>query len=208
MSVDVRQSLNCLQFPSRYKSISRSQLSKQHTGDNTREAEKPNCDYSTVSRKRPHFNANSACPGTLRLVQKFINMEHMNSSNIATSIVVEQKRSPSVDTNLEEVRIIGISEYKEAAECLAQAFGTDAVARYFFDTPDMAKYSEEFKWKLHVDIMRYITAAHCYKGLVTTIGPNHDAVALWSVVSLTVPLTSSWTQTCIGCLQEKIWMTS
>jgi hypothetical protein len=43
MSVDIRQSLNCLRFPSRYESISRTQLSKQHTGDSTREAEKHSC---------------------------------------------------------------------------------------------------------------------------------------------------------------------
>lgn len=40
MSVDIRQSLNCLRLPSRYESVSRSQLSKQHTGDSTREPEK------------------------------------------------------------------------------------------------------------------------------------------------------------------------
>jgi len=43
MSVDIRQSLHCLRFPSRYETVSRSQLSKQHTGDSTRPAEKPYC---------------------------------------------------------------------------------------------------------------------------------------------------------------------
>ncbi|KAI9736416.1 MAG: hypothetical protein M1818_006150 [Claussenomyces sp. TS43310] len=106
-------------------------------------------------------------------------MEQVKNSSIVTTASVEKKRSPSLDASLEEVRILGISEYREAADCLAQAFGTDDVARYFFDTPDMAAYSVEYKWNLHVVIMRYVTAAHCYKGLVTTVGPNYDAVALW-----------------------------
>jgi hypothetical protein len=43
MSVDIRQSLHCLRFPCRYESISKSQLSKAHTGDSTRPAEQPSC---------------------------------------------------------------------------------------------------------------------------------------------------------------------
>jgi hypothetical protein len=92
---------------------------------------------------------------------------------------LEKKRSPSPKTEEEEVRVLGIAEYEQAAQCLAEAFETDEVARYFIDTDDMAAYSDEYKWKLHVDILRYVTAAHCYKGIVTTIGPDYDAVALW-----------------------------
>ena len=89
------------------------------------------------------------------------------------------EKTISADASSEKVRVIGISEYKAAAQCLAEAFATDEVARYFVDTDDMAKYSEGYKWKLHVDILKYVTAAHCYKGIVTTIGPDYDAVALW-----------------------------
>lgn len=39
MSFDIRQSLNCLRFPSRYITVSRTQLSKQYTGEETRPAE-------------------------------------------------------------------------------------------------------------------------------------------------------------------------
>jgi hypothetical protein len=39
MSVDIRQSLTSLRFPSRVETVSRSQLSKVHTGDSTRPAE-------------------------------------------------------------------------------------------------------------------------------------------------------------------------
>lgn len=95
----------------------------------------------------------------------------------ASSVTSENKRSPSPDT--EEVRVIGISEYLGASQCLAKAFEADEVARYFIDTDDMKEHSEEYKWKLHFDLLSYIVAAHCYKGMVTTIGPDHDAVALW-----------------------------
>jgi hypothetical protein len=41
MSVDARQSLNCLRYPSRFETVSRSQLSKVHTGDLTRPIDNP-----------------------------------------------------------------------------------------------------------------------------------------------------------------------
>ncbi len=103
-------------------------------------------------------------------------MAQNNSSN--STVTLEKKRSLSPSSD-EEVRVIGISEYEQAAQCLAEAFVVDEVARYFIDTDDMIAYSEEFKYKMHCDILRYVTAAHCYKGIVTTIGPNYDAVALW-----------------------------
>jgi len=104
---------------------------------------------------------------------------------------LEKKRSLSPETS-EEVRVLGIAEYEPAAQCLAEAFAVDELARYFVDTDDMAAYSEEYKWKLHVHIMRYITAAHCYKGIVTTVGPDYDAVALWYATH--VPLSMIYTR--------------
>ncbi|KAF1989119.1 hypothetical protein K402DRAFT_402304 [Aulographum hederae CBS 113979] len=85
----------------------------------------------------------------------------------------------AVSTYPDEVRVVPIEEYKEAAQCLAEAFAVDEVARYFLDTPDRGHWSEKDKWDLHVSIMEYLTYAHCLKGLVTTIGPNYGAVALW-----------------------------
>ncbi|TGO61088.1 hypothetical protein BCON_0030g00460 [Botryotinia convoluta] len=105
-------------------------------------------------------------------------MSHVIEDNSAAMNFLEKKRSLSPATT-EEVRVVSISECEGAAQCLAQAFATDEVARYFLDTDDMTSYSEDYKWKLHCDIMNYVTAAHCYKGIVTTIGPNYDAVALW-----------------------------
>jgi hypothetical protein len=103
-------------------------------------------------------------------------MEQIRSNPSPTTL--EKKQSLAVPDR-SAIRTITISEYKEAAQCLAEAFAVDEVARYFIDTEDMSTYSEEYKWKLHVDILQYATAAHCYNGMVTTIGPNYDAVALW-----------------------------
>ncbi len=111
-------------------------------------------------------------------------MEQDKISN-TTTMIEKPINAPKCES--EEVRVLGISEYCRAAQCLAEAFETDAVARYFIDTDDMASYSEEYKWKLHYDILRYITAAHCYKGIVTTIGPNYDAVALWFAPPILIP---------------------
>ncbi len=79
----------------------------------------------------------------------------------------------------EGIRIVALEEYKEAAQCLAEAFADDDSARYFIDTPDRADWTPQEKWDLHVSILEYCTYAHCLKGLVTTTGPNYDCVALW-----------------------------
>jgi len=44
--------------------------------------------------------------------------------------------------------------------------------------------------------LRYITSAHCYKGIVTTIGPDYDAVALWyaSPLPQIFPGSCYWTR--------------
>jgi hypothetical protein len=76
------------------------------------------------------------------------------------------------------VRVVTAAEYKQAAECLAEAFGQDDVARYFVDVPDRVHWTEEEKWALHVEILEYVTYAHILKGLVTTVG-DFEAVALW-----------------------------
>ncbi|KAF6809769.1 putative n-acetyltransferase [Colletotrichum sojae] len=102
-------------------------------------------------------------------------MEHVSKS----VTLVELKRSLVPPKWEDTVRVIGISECKEAGLSLAHSFAADDLSQYLLDADDMANYSAEQKWKLHVDIMTYIAAAHCYNGIVTTIGPDHDAVALW-----------------------------
>lgn len=104
-------------------------------------------------------------------------MEHVSSS---ATLVATKKRSLVPEKWEDQVRVIGISECKEAALSLAQAFATDELAQYLLDAEDV-KDGDETKWRLHVDIYNYIVAAHCYKGVVTTIGPDYEAVALWLV---------------------------
>ncbi|GAB7355978.1 hypothetical protein MBLNU459_g6608t1 [Dothideomycetes sp. NU459] len=81
--------------------------------------------------------------------------------------------------NVDEVRLVTPAEYKEAAQCLAEAFADDEVARYFTHTPDREHWTEEQRWELHVSILEYIVYAHILKGVVLTVGPNYGCVALW-----------------------------
>jgi hypothetical protein len=77
------------------------------------------------------------------------------------------------------VRRVTLAEYKQAAQCLAEAFAEDDVARYFTEVPDGAHWTKEQKWNLHVNILEYITYAHILKGLVLAAGPDYGCVALW-----------------------------
>lgn len=113
-----------------------------------------------------------------------LSSNHHNSTSSKTLTTspstLEKKRSLSPEST-EQVREVGMEDFEEAAECLSQAFAVDEVARYFLDTDDMVGVSEADKYKLHCDIIRYMTAAHCLKGIVTTIGDDFGAVALWYV---------------------------
>jgi hypothetical protein len=106
-------------------------------------------------------------------------MEQKTTTTVVESMPVMNGHVGKVAGNADKVRILTMNEYREAGQCLALAFAQDEVARYFIDTKDMVNCSEEEKWNLHVDILEYLVAAHCYSGLVTTVGPNYDAVALW-----------------------------
>jgi hypothetical protein len=78
-----------------------------------------------------------------------------------------------------QICIVPPSEYKAAAQCLAEAFADDHVVRYPIDTPDRAHWTEPERLDLHRQALEYVTYAHCVKGLVTTIGHDYDCVALW-----------------------------
>ncbi|KAJ2892791.1 putative gcn5-related n-acetyltransferase-like protein [Zalerion maritima] len=75
----------------------------------------------------------------------------------------------------QSVRRVAPGEIREAAVSLSQAFAADDLAQYLLpeETNDLTK------WKLHIDIMTYIVAAHCYSGLVMTSGLDYEGVALW-----------------------------
>ena len=80
----------------------------------------------------------------------------------------------------DQVRIVGAENFKEAAQCLAEAFLDDDVAKYFIhtDSAGFRSWNPE-QLRLHTNICEYITYAHVLKGLVTTTGPNCSCVALW-----------------------------
>ncbi|KAJ4414480.1 hypothetical protein N0V85_003131 [Neurospora sp. IMI 360204] len=124
-----------------------------------------------------------------------------NASSAPAVTLVELKRYSLVPPKWQEtVRVAGMSECREAALSLAHAFAADDYAQYLVNTEDPEDekavvpgsgggsrgvissgtiMTPEDKWKLHVDIMTYAVAMHCLNGLVTTIGPEYDSVALW-----------------------------
>lgn len=115
-------------------------------------------------------------------------METVTSTSTVT--LVELKHSLIPKKWGESVRIVDMGESQQVAISLAHAFATDDLARYLLDSDDMAGLSPEEKWKLHVDIFQYIVAAHCLNGEVHVIGPDHEGVALWSVIPRCPPYCS------------------
>lgn len=103
----------------------------------------------------------------------------------STTVAVSNSNYSSANCSLEKlpqfpaVRKIGMKEHKAAAASLAKAFKDDEVSFYFLTTPKDSKKSPKKIWKLHTKIMEYTVAAHCRKGLVLSIGENHEGVALW-----------------------------
>lgn len=103
---------------------------------------------------------------------------NVHGAAASLSVVEEPKATAYVPPLSDGIRVVQAFEYKEAAACLAEAFAEDDVARYFIDVPDRMHWTTEEKWKLHVEILEYVTYAHILKGLVTTVG-DFEAVALW-----------------------------
>lgn len=107
-------------------------------------------------------------------------MESIGYRSVTTVLEV-QERSLIPSGWGDSLRDITMAECAEAGRSLAHSFASDALSQYLLDGDDMAGYSDEDKWKLHVNLMTYVVAAHCYRGMVTSIGPDYDALALWCV---------------------------
>ena len=134
------------------------------------------------------------------------------TASMATPVMSPTESSaPALSSGLEPtpslprrgIRTVPASAYKAVALCLAEAFATDEMAKYFFECPDTAHWTEARKWALHLRIMEYLTLAHCHYGLVRGVPsassnpestgptahggvswekgekPAYDAVALW-----------------------------
>lgn len=110
-------------------------------------------------------------------VESAINVVNKQETSLSPSIINETKMRDAERGCV--VRRVTVSEYKQAAQCLAEAFAKDEVARYFTHMPDTEHWTDAQKWKLHVEILEYITYAHILKGLVLTVGPAYGCVALW-----------------------------
>jgi hypothetical protein len=94
----------------------------------------------------------------------------------------------------DQVRVLGIDEYKSAARTLADAFFKDDVAFYCLETPDNGGMTREELYPLHLEILEYIVAAHCYNGLVLGIGEHNEGIALWydtHSLSINLPIRDS-----------------
>lgn len=102
----------------------------------------------------------------------------MERSDSAATFVEVQRSLLPVDWD-NAVREVDLEECEIAGRSLAHAFATDALSHYLLDGDDLATYSEEQKWKLHVVLMNTVVASHILGGSVTTIGPDHDALAVW-----------------------------
>ena len=113
-------------------------------------------------------------------MEKFSAAISIESMNISNTTPIMEETAKVTDQPNDRVRIVNTEDYKKAAECLAEAFLVDEVARYFIHTDDHGfnGWTPETR-DLHDKIFQYLTYAHCMKGLVTTIGPNYDCVALW-----------------------------
>lgn len=124
------------------------------------------------------------------------------SRNAAANAPMTAAKTMRID---DDVRVVTLGEYKEAAKALAEAFAEDHTCLYFLDTPDRAHWTAEQKWDLHLSMFEYITYAHLLKGLVISSGPNYDCVGLWYVLILLLLLFLRLTR-CLGCRLERTWM--
>ncbi|PSN62066.1 hypothetical protein BS50DRAFT_503411 [Corynespora cassiicola Philippines] len=126
--------------------------------------------------------AKTIAPVAVSFVESKSSLKSVNVqvNEVPTNFAVLQQNPGAATPPLTNgVRLVTAAEYKEAALCLAEAFAEDDVARYFIDVPDREHWTEQEKWDLHVEILEYVTYAHILKGLVTTVGDDYDAVALW-----------------------------
>ncbi|KAF4513426.1 hypothetical protein G6O67_000699 [Ophiocordyceps sinensis] len=69
-----------------------------------------------------------------------------------------------------------MDERREASFSLAYALAEDPMSFYLVRAGDSAEQA----WKSHLRIMSCVFAVYRLAGIVTTVGPDYDAVALWT----------------------------
>ncbi|KAF2671590.1 hypothetical protein BT63DRAFT_422128 [Microthyrium microscopicum] len=119
-------------------------------------------------------------------VQLLANLLQSNKSIAATlsekvplPVTEELPTTPIYLDSQETIRVCHLSEYKQVALSLAHAFADDPCAMFCIETADRQHWTKQQKWDLHVEMMEYMVYAHMLDGLVTSIGDNYGAVALW-----------------------------
>lgn len=75
------------------------------------------------------------------------------------------------------IRELSMSERDAAGLALAYSFAADPLSVYLLSGDNL---KPEQAWKLHVRIMMYTFAAYRLRGIVTAMGPDYDAVAMWT----------------------------
>jgi ribosomal protein S18 acetylase RimI-like enzyme len=104
----------------------------------------------------------------------------MGSGSLAVpTTLLSEKQHAELQPSSQPARVCKLHEYKAIAHTLALSFADDPVALHFIDLPDTKHWSATRKWNLHVAIMEALVYAHLLCGLVTTAGPDYEAVALW-----------------------------
>ncbi|KAG9901568.1 hypothetical protein KCU94_g7872, partial [Aureobasidium melanogenum] len=70
------------------------------------------------------------------------NQPNMNGNDVGhQKNNVNQPVTAAVTAGGDGVRQVTLAEYKQAAQCLAEAFADDDVARYFTEVPDRAHWT-------------------------------------------------------------------
>ncbi|PHH79428.1 hypothetical protein CDD82_2392 [Ophiocordyceps australis] len=75
------------------------------------------------------------------------------------------------------IRHVSLKERDAAGLALAYSFAADPLSVYLLSGD---KLEPEQAWKLHVRIMAYTFAAYRLEGIVTALGPDYDAIAMWT----------------------------
>lgn len=103
----------------------------------------------------------------------------MENCTIQHAVEPKEKHSLVPSSWAGNVRTIKMKESKAAGLSLALSFADDHLSHYLLDGEDMKDFSAEARWKLHVSLMTTVVASHAHRGIVTAVGADYDALAIW-----------------------------
>ncbi|KAL1901163.1 hypothetical protein Cpir12675_000652 [Ceratocystis pirilliformis] len=132
-----------------------------------------------IVSKMPSFFRNGLSIASNRKANRGATSSYVSSSSSSVASESISCKTTLVPRNRESLRVLSRKEYKEVALALSHAFANDELSRYMVDAPDMKNPSEEALWKLHVDMMTYISSYYFFTGQVVSIGPDYESIAMW-----------------------------